>query len=270
MAGIPDPKTDAFRLLESFCNVSRNDILINGDRAIASEELKSFLEAAEERKSRKPLQYITGTEFFMGLDFAVDERVLIPRADTEILVEEVLKDIHSGSRILDICTGSGCILISLLNYSLDCEGVGIDISDGALEVARTNASRLLSEDKKVTFLQGDLFEALDGCEEKFEIIVSNPPYIVSEEIEKLMPEVRDYEPRIALDGTSEGIVFYKRIVDGADRYLAGGGQIFFEIGYDQGEAVSELLKDAGYLEVKVIKDYAGLDRVVTGIKKVGK
>jgi release factor glutamine methyltransferase len=204
----------------------------------------------------------------MGLEFKVNEHTLIPRQDTEILVEEAMRHIGDGMRILDMCTGSGCILLSLLKYSNECEGIGVDISEDALVVARENAVRLGLD---ATFLQGDLFEPLKGfisektSDRLFDMIVSNPPYIETSVIPTLMPEVREHEPISALDGMEDGLYFYRKIVDNAKSYIRKGGYIFFEIGYNQAGAVSQLIIDAGFSEVSVIKDYAGLDRVVMGI-----
>lgn len=273
---VPDAEIDTFLLLEHYYGITRSDLMVHGDRELEGDSKPeagdssylgcvSFDEAVSRRISREPLQYILGQTNFMGLDFYVDENVLVPRSDTEILVEELLRDMHSGSRILDMCTGSGCILISLLNYSYDCEGFGVDISEGALSVALKNAGALIP-DKKYTFLQGDLFEAFGEAEYKFDIIVSNPPYIASGEIELLMPEVRDFEPRLALDGTQDGLEFYRRITKHSVNYLVGGGRLAYEIGCDQGEAVKQIMLDNGFTEVEVIKDYAGLDRIVVGIK----
>jgi release factor glutamine methyltransferase len=194
----------------------------------------------------------------MGLSFLVDERVLCPRQDTEVLVEEVLRHLMDGSRILDICTGSGCILLSLLHFSNDCEGVGVDLSEDALEVAKANAERLGID---ATFLHSDLCEKVEG---QFDMVVSNPPYIASDVIPGLMPEVRDHEPRMALDGGVSGLDFYERIIPQAREHLRPGGMLFFEIGADQGEAVKALMEAQKFAEVEVIKDYAGLDRVVKG------
>ncbi len=163
-----------------------------------------------------------------------------------------------------MCTGSGCILISLMNYSNDCVGVGVDLSEDALEIAKYNAKQLVP-DKDVVFVKSDLFTEIDK-EERFDIIVSNPPYIATAVIEELMPEVRDYEPRMALDGTEDGLYFYKKIVDNAEVYLKSGGMPAFEFGYDQGEAVKQLMLDYGYNEVEIVKDYSDMDRVVKGIK----
>lgn len=271
-AGVPELENDARMLMQHYLGISRNDIFVHGDGPIEDDsKLKDFEEAVCRRCKREPLQYIIGETCFMGFDFSVNENVLIPRPDTEILVEELMKDLHGGSRILDMCTGSGCILISLMNYSNDCEGVGVDISEKALSVARENAKRL-APDKKISFLCGNLFEALengtDDVREKYDIIVSNPPYIKSEVCETLMPEVKDHEPRIALDGTEDGLYFYREITAQAGKYLDGGGKLAFEIGYDQGEAVRKMMEEHGYIDVEVIKDYSNLDRVVIGIKRV--
>ena len=278
-AGIEETALDARLLLEYVCNTTRNDLLVYGNRPVGQEQKEKYLQLIAKRGSRIPLQYLTGEQDFMGLTFRVNEHVLIPRQDTEILVEEVMKELHDGMRILDMCTGSGCILTSLLHYSNDCQGVGVDISEGALAVARENAARLLGsessrdvglwagnlfqkeEDSCAVFVQSDLFENITG---KYDFIVSNPPYIRSDVISTLMPEVKDHEPVQALDGTEDGLYFYRRIVSESRAYLVRGGKLYFEIGHDQAEAVSKLMRDAGFLEVTVVKDYAGLDRVVYG------
>lgn len=262
-AGIEEAALDARLLLEAVCGTDRNDLLVHGEQPVAPEAEEKYLNWIRQRAEHIPLQQLTGEQGFMGLTFNVNEHVLIPRQDTEILVEEVLKELHDGMRVLDMCTGSGCILLSLLHYSNDCEGLGVDLSAEALEVAGRNVLKVLTPEKAehAHFLQSDLFEKVEG---KFEIIVSNPPYIVSAEVEKLMPEVRDHEPRMALDGTEDGLYFYRRIIEEAGKYLVSSGMLFFEIGYDQGQAVSELMRTEGYCEVQVVQDYAGLDRVVLG------
>ena len=262
-AGIEEATLDARLLLEAVCGTDRNDLLVHGEQPVAPEAEEKYLNWIRQRAEHIPLQQLTGEQDFMGLTFSVNEHVLIPRQDTEILVEEVLKELHDGMRVLDMCTGSGCILLSLMHYSNDCEGLGVDLSAEALEVAERNVLKVLTPEKAehVQFLQSDLFEKL---EDKFEIIVSNPPYIASAEVEKLMPEVRDHEPRMALDGTEDGLYFYRRIIEEAGKHLVSSGMLFFEIGYDQGQAVSELMRAQGYREVQVVQDYAGLDRVVFG------
>lgn len=274
-AFVPEAELNARLLLEHVCGSSRSDLLAHGDRKVDSCRETAYRKLLEERAARIPLQHLTGVQNFMGLDFEVSKEALIPRQDTEILTEEVLRNLHDGMRILDMCTGSGCILISLLHYSNNCSGVGADISSGALAVAERNARRLSGRGvqgenreeegpegfETVRFVESDLFEKIEG---KFDVIVSNPPYIRSNVIPGLMPEVRDHEPLQALDGGEDGLVFYRRILEESSGHLFGGGMLFFEIGYDQAEAVSGLMGEAGFLEVQVIKDYAGLDRVVYG------
>lgn len=269
-AGVPEAGLDARLLLEYVCGTDRNDLLAHGDREVEREKQDAYLKMIEKRADREPLQYLTGEQEFMGLLFSVDRNVLIPRQDTEILVEEVLRNLHDGMRILDLCTGSGCILISLLYYSNNCTGVGTDLSEEALRVAAGNSARLLPKEcavdagegfARIEFLRGDLFEAVEG---KFDIIVSNPPYIPSGDMDGLMPEVGEHEPGQALDGGADGLDFYRRITAECRRYLYGGGMLFVEIGCEQAEAVRGLMEDAGFLGIHVVKDYAGLDRVVYG------
>ncbi len=259
-ACIEEAELDARLLLEDVCGTARHDLLVHGDREVPEEKLLRYLEMISRRAQHVPLQHLTGTQDFMGLSFGVNEHVLIPRQDTEILVEEALKEIHDGMRILDMCTGSGCILISLLHYSNGCEGVGADLSPEALKVAEENALRILGKDSAL-FLQSDLFEKIEG---RFDMIVSNPPYIPTAVIDTLMPEVKEHEPLTALDGTEDGLYFYRRIVTEGKSYLKRGGMLFFEIGYDQAEAVSHLMEAAGFREIETVRDYAGLDRVVYG------
>ena len=275
-AGIDEAELDARLLLEFVCGTDRNTLLVHGDRDVTPQEEADYIMLLHKRESRYPLQQLTGVQNFMGLDFCVNEHVLIPRQDTEILVEEVLQNLHDGMHILDMCTGSGCILISLLHYSNNCTGVGADISAEALEVAKKNAARLLEGEirsipdmdgvHEIELIKSDLFENITG---QFDMIVSNPPYIQTSVIDTLMPEVRDHEPRLALDGSEDGLLFYRKIVQESVIYLKQGGMLFFEIGYDQGEAVSQLMEQSGFLEVRVIKDYGGLDRVVYGTRGFG-
>jgi release factor glutamine methyltransferase len=189
--------------------------------------------------------------------------VLIPRQDTEILVEEVMRELHDGMSILDMCTGSGCILISLLKYSNNCQGTGADLSEEALATARENAVSILGADNvgSISFVRSNIFENISG---KYDVIVSNPPYICSDVIPTLMPEVRDYDPHMALDGGEDGLYFYRIIVQESREYLCGGGRLYFEIGADQAEAVKSLMENAGFKDINVVKDYAGLDRVLYG------
>ncbi len=257
-AGVPDADIDANLLLMHVCDVDKQTILMQPDYEVTEECYLRYVNYIERRKKREPLQQITGEQDFMGLKFYVNQEVLCPRYDTEVLVEEVMRHLHDGMRILDVCTGSGCILLSLLHYSNGCEGVGVDLSKEALIVAKSNACSLGIE---ATFLESDLFEQVSG---KFDIIVSNPPYIRSDVIETLMPEVRDYEPRMALDGMEDGLHFYREIIRQCKDFMGIGSKLFFEIGYDQGQDVLRLMQEAGFTECSIVKDFAGLDRVVYG------
>ena len=208
-AGIAEAGLDARLLLEYVCHADRNELILYADRERNSMEEQFYRMVIEKRASRIPLQHITGEQEFMGLSFQVNEHVLIPRQDTEILVEEAMRHLGDGMRILDLCTGSGCILLSLLKYSNECEGVGIDISEEALKTARENAEKLGLD---AVFLAGDLFGPLaDFVSERtpdrlFDMVVSNPPYIETAVIDTLMPEVRDHEPFCALDEGAAGLL----------------------------------------------------------------
>ncbi|MCR4651485.1 MAG: peptide chain release factor N(5)-glutamine methyltransferase [Lachnospiraceae bacterium] len=259
-----DARTDCLLLLEHAASLSMNDIFVHGEILLTDREMLVFKDSLDKRVDHIPVQYITGRQMFMGLEFEVNEAVLIPRADTEILVEEIMRLGLDNMNILDLCTGSGCIIISLIRLSHECLGTGTDISEEALEVAGRNAK---AQGVDVRFLRGDLYEALadmpkDGS--GYDIIVSNPPYIASAVVDTLMPEVRDHEPRLALDGDEDGLVFYRRIIADSDKHLNKGGWLFFEIGYDQGEAVRDLMEQKGYEDVEVVRDYSGNDRVVKG------
>lgn len=266
-ADVPEADLDARLLLEYVCNTTRNDLLVHGDREVEPQLFEQYKAVIAKRESRIPLQHITGVQDFCGLTFVVNEHVLIPRQDTEILVEQALKRLASGMKVLDMCTGSGCILISLLSMCKGVSGVGADISANALKVAAENGKSLLGElmgtDKghSLAWVQSDLFENVEG---EFDVIVSNPPYIRTAVIEELMPEVKTFEPMGALDGMEDGLFFYRKIVKESITYLKKNGWLLFEIGHDQGEDVSALMADAGYEDIKVVKDYAGLDRVVLG------
>jgi len=270
-AGIDEAALDARLLLEYICHTDRNELIIHADRERSSMEEQFYKIVIEKRASHMPLQYITGEQEFMGLSFQVNAHVLIPRQDTEILVEEAMRYLGDGMRILDMCTGSRCILLSLLKYSNECEGVGIDISSDALRVAQENAQRLQLD---ATFLEGDLFLPLKNFKSDktsdtlFDIIVSNPPYIETKVIDTLMPEVRLYEPVSALDGGEDGLCFYRKIAAEAPRFMRKGAYLFFEIGCAQAQKVKMLMQEAGFVKVEVLKDYAGLDRVVFGMKPI--
>lgn len=259
LANIEDRRNDAWLLLSMVCKMDRSFYYLHMEEDLPEEQLREYEIALKKRAEHVPLQYIVGETEFMGLKFKVNSNVLIPRQDTETLVEEALKVVKPGMRILDLCTGSGCIIISILHNVTDVEGYAIDISKQALNVAKENAKL---NDVSVMFERSDLFDNVTGT---FDIIVSNPPYIRTEEIVKLMPEVQTFEPMEALDGKEDGLYFYREIVAKCKDYLNPNGRILFEIGYDQGEDVSALLREAGFKDVRVIKDLAQNDRVVTGM-----
>ncbi len=263
--GIGDASVDAWILLEHITEISRAMYYVNPKQEITSEQKIQYEYFIEQRARRIPLQHLTKEQEFMGLTFEVNEKVLIPRQDTEILVETVLEDLEPNMRVLDVCTGSGCILISLLKMLQDgrgqdtVKGVGVDISKEALEVAEKNARKHNTE---AVFLQSDLFESVEGM---YDIIVSNPPYIKTEEIEKLEDEVKLHDPMLALDGKEDGLYFYRKIIKESRKYLKKNGKLYFEIGHTQGEEVKTLMEEAGFSDVRVKKDLAGLDRVVYGV-----
>ncbi len=261
-ANVPDASYDAGELLEYALKIEKSCYFLHENDTITKEQQDAYEKVVRLRAQRIPLQHITGSAWFMGYEFYVNSNVLTPRFDTEILVEKTGKLITPGMRILDLCTGSGCILLSLLaeHQSMNLKGVGVDISPEALKVAETNRKRLGME---AELLESDLFTKVEGT---FDIIVSNPPYIATKELEGLMPEVREHEPRLALDGKEDGLYFYKKIIQQAEEYLNANGWLCFEIGYDQGEALRDLLADAGYENVQICKDLAGLERVAMGQK----
>lgn len=239
------------------CNAST--LFLKKQEEVAKELVDRAFDIVEKRRTHMPLQYIIGTQEFMGLPFLVNENVLIPRQDTELLVEQTLKQLKPGFKVLDMCTGSGCIGISIKKHYRDVDVTCVDISEKALQVARENARRNQVE---ITFLQSDLFE---DVKDRYDVIVSNPPYIESDVIPTLMEEVKDFEPVLALDGEKDGLAFYRRLAKESFSYLKKGGMLLLEIGYNQGKAVSKLLADNGYSQVEVKKDLCGLDRNVTAV-----
>lgn len=255
---IADAEYDAWYLMEFAGHISRAEYLLRRMEKMPKEVYIRYEELLRERGKRIPLQHLTGEQEFMGLSFTVNERVLIPRQDTELLVEEALKRLRPGARVLDLCTGSGCIAISLKKIRPDLDVTASDLSGQALEIARENAKRLRAD---VDFVQSDLLEELSGT---FDMIVSNPPYIPTKTIDTLMEEVRFHDPKMALDGGADGLFFYRRIIAESKSHLTRGGWLIFEIGHDQGETVSHMMMEGSYTGVRVIKDLSGLDRVVVG------
>lgn len=254
---------DARALLSFVLGIPFRDIPLKLDVMVTEEQNEKYIELLDERLSGKPLQYITGEQEFMGLSFQVDERVLIPRLDTEILAEEALayldKDPSRHCRVLDLCCGSGAIGLSLAALAGDTEVVLSDISKDALQVAELNAVHLGVKDR-VSLIRSDLFRETGGG---FDLIVSNPPYVRTDVIQTLETEVRDHEPVLALDGGADGLDIYRKIVKEAPEHLSEGGCLMMEIGFDQAADLKKLIEEDGrYSSCRVRKDLAGLDRVV--------
>ena len=261
-AGIEDAVVDAWYLLEYVTGITRTMYFVNPEKELSKEEEEKYCQYIDTREKHIPLQHITGVQEFMGFLFRVNEHVLVPRQDTEVLVEHVLEVLEANMDVLDMCTGSGCILLSLLKLKSQLNGTGVDISEKALEVANENAKQL---GVHAQLIQSDLFSDVEGT---FNVIVSNPPYIRTAVIEELKEEVKFHDPYIALDGKEDGLYFYRQIIQEAPKYLKEHGWLFFEIGHDQGKDVSSLMKDAGFRNVTVKKDLAGLDRVVFGVYNI--
>lgn len=276
-AEVPDFALDAGYLLEFTSGRKHIDLVLDGREQMPDALFEKYRDCVRRRAQRIPLQQITGSQAFMGLDFMVNEHVLCPRQDTETLVEEgltILALLQSGSAknsqanadreicLLDLCTGSGCILISLLALARGQEtpihGLAADLSPEALAVARENAKR---NGVSAAFVLSDLFVEIEGS---FDLITANPPYIPSGQLEDLMPEVRDHEPRMALDGDEDGLAFYRRIAGQAPDYLREGGWLLMEIAFDQGQAVRQMLSDGPFEEIEIIQDLSGRDRVLKG------
>lgn len=257
-AGFEEARTDVRALVLYVCGMDFMTLLRDGALQVPKEQEERFFSLLSERMNHVPVQYIIGEQEFCGLTFLVRPGVLIPRPETELLAEAVFRQ-SAGKRVLDMCTGSGCIAVTVAKLGEPAFVAASDASAEALAVAKENAAM---QEAAVIFFRGDLFASVEG---RYDIIVSNPPYIKSSVIEELMPEVREYEPRLALDGKEDGLYFYRRICKEAKDCLNPGGRLLFEIGHDQGAEVSDLLAAEGYTEIEVKKDYAGLDRMVFAV-----
>ena len=265
-AGIEEAHLDARLLLEYAAGITVQDYMMDPFQVLPEEKVQAYHEAVEKRAARIPLQHITGQQEFMGYPFRVNEHVLIPRQDTETLVECALEKLEPEMEVLDLCTGSGCIAASLYLIGKKQGKVfpdrcfdAADISAEALDTARENCRALGAQ---VRLIHSDLFERIEGS---YDMIVSNPPYIRRGVIEGLQEEVRLHDPYIALDGHEDGLYFYRQIADEAGRHLKWGGWVLLEIGHDQSKDVSRLLAEAGFTCIQGKKDLAGLDRVVMGM-----
>ncbi len=253
---------DAKLLLSNVLDENNIYLFMNKDKEVSDKYVEIYKEHINRRKSGEPLQYITSHQEFMGLDFFVAEGVLIPRGDTEVLVETVIEKVkdYSKLRILDIGTGSGAIHVSLAHFLKDAELVTVDISTAAIEIAKKNAKTNNVYDR-IRYYESDLFSALDS-NDKFDVVVSNPPYIPTEVIDGLQIEVSLFEPMIALDGGKDGYNFYRRIITDAKEYLTDNGILAFEVGHDQARTIQSLLDDAGYSNIEIYKDLNNIERVV--------
>ena len=262
-AGITDAEYDSFALLEYITGMDRTAYILNGSKSVPEDIAERYDAVIDRRSSHIPLQHITGQAWFYGRSFNVNSDVLVPRQDTEVLVSEALKVINAKDSVLDMCTGSGCIIITLaLEKKLGC-ALGADISEAALKVASGNREKLGADD--VTFVKSNIFSDINvNDDELFDVIVSNPPYIATGEIETLTEEVRIHDPYIALDGLEDGLHFYREITQQSMNYIKSGGWLLYEIGCTQAHDVSDIMSEYGYSNIKVIKDLAGLDRVVMG------
>ncbi len=262
-AQVPDADYDARELLFHVTGMTREEWLCRSGEHITEAESTRYAELLGRRAGREPLQQITGVQYFMGLPFSVTSDTLCPRQDTELLAETALP-LCKDAKVLDMCTGTGCLAISIARLASPASVTAADLSEPALKVAMANAK---ANGADVTFAASDMFSNIT---ESYDIIVSNPPYIPAEQMESLMPEVKDYEPRMALYGGEDGLDFYRILTAEGAKHLrpAGpekkGGYLIVEIGFDQGKSVPELFRAAGFSDVTVKKDYAGHDRVVVG------
>lgn len=262
-AGITDAEYDSFALLEYITGMDRTAYILNGSKSVPEDIAERYDAVIDRRSSHIPLQHITGQAWFYGRSFNVNSDVLVPRQDTEVLVSEALKVINAKDSVLDMCTGSGCIIITLALEKKLGRALGADISEAALKVAAGNREKLGADD--VTFVKSNIFSDINvNDEELFDVIVSNPPYIATGEIETLTEEVRIHDPYIALDGLEDGLHFYRKITQQSMNYIKSGGWLLYEIGCTQAHDVSDIMSEYGYSNIKVIKDLAGLDRVVMG------
>lgn len=274
---VSDADFDAFALLEYVTGVSKSDFFFKKSEKISDSCYERYIELIERRSKREPLQHITNRQNFFGYDFYVDSNVLIPRQDTEVLIEKILEvieanfnvEISSDISILDMCTGSGCIAITiykeLIKRGFNIDATAVDLSKDALAVTEKNVENLVgikALNNTFHIIESDMFSNINN-NRSYDIIVSNPPYIPTRDIEKLEPEVRDYDPIMALDGDTDGLRFYRRIIEESSNYL-NNGFIAFEIGYNQGDDVKSLLEEKGYKDIHIYKDLGGLDRVIIG------
>ena len=263
LSNIDAPVVTAGAILCYVLGCDKSYLYTHDDYLLSKDEYDKYCEALKRRIGGEPLQYITGHQEFMSLNFAVSPSVLIPRQDTEILVEYIMEFVGQKENvsILDIGTGSGCIAISLAYYIKGSQVFGVDVSKDALEIARKNA-RSCGFEERITFLESNLFSNVHI--KKFDVIVSNPPYIPNRVIDTLDRQVKDFEPKIALDGGEDGLDFYRRITKQSVDFLKPNGLLAFEVGFDQARDVAKIM-ESSFKDINIQKDLAGIERVVTGI-----
>jgi release factor glutamine methyltransferase len=263
--GSSSPRLDVELLLGLVLRLDRVQLIVDADRPLSKDELAAYRALHRRRRAGEPVAYLRGVREFYGRNFRVDARVLVPRPETEILVETALRRTRAlslSARVLDLCTGSGCVAITLARERPTTRVVGVDLSEGALVVARENATRL-GVTHQVTLLRSDLYAALDPGA-RFDLITANPPYIAEPEIASLPPDVRDFEPRLALAGGDDGLDVVRRVVSGARSFLAPGGVLALEVGAGQAPEVQALFEQGGFTAIERQRDYAGHERVVSG------
>ncbi|MEW6486313.1 MAG: peptide chain release factor N(5)-glutamine methyltransferase [Thermodesulfobacteriota bacterium] len=267
--GVSNPRLDAEVLLAHVLGVPRIQLYLQFDKPLAAAEVDAYREAVRRRARREPVAHITGSREFWSLSFAVDARVLVPRPETEVLVEAALARMGGAGRLADLGTGSGAVAVALLVEHPGWTGVAVDVSTGALEVAAVNAARHGVGDR-LDLRRGDLFAPLAGSEESFDAVVANPPYIPTGELGGLEPEVSRFDPRLALDGGPDGLDVIRRIAAGARAFLAPGGFAAVEFGAGQEGAVGRIFRDAGgYEDMTLVPDLAGRPRVAVAEKRDG-
>ncbi len=259
-AGIECAGTDSALLMQFACRIDQTYYLLHADEEMPRENATKYRELVLRRAKRIPLQYLTGEQEFMGLRFLVNESVLIPRQDTEILAEQAIRilDSRREADVLDLGTGSGCLAVSIKSFCPFARVTGSDISAEALFLAEKNAELNHTE---IEWVESDVFSNIKG---KFHVIVSNPPYIPTGDITGLMPEVRDFDPVLALDGGADGLDFYRKIFSECGTHLYPEGYLLLETGSDQGEKTAQMMRENEFEEIRMIKDYAGIIRVVAG------
>ncbi|RLC53366.1 MAG: peptide chain release factor N(5)-glutamine methyltransferase [Candidatus Cloacimonadota bacterium] len=255
LAGIENPSLNAGLIISFFLGINRLELNLHADSDISQQHQILIQKAVARNSKREPIQYILGETDFYGLKIKVDKSVLIPRPETEYLVEKIINDNEKPDSILEIGTGSGCIAIALKKHFSNSKIVATDISETALETAAINSE---INDVIINFLQSDLFENVSG---KFDIIVSNPPYIPKQEFEILPKQILEFEPENALLAVDDGLYFYRAILEQAKKFLTKNGEIYFEIGHDQGNMINDIALDTGFSEIEIVKDLNGFDRI---------